>query len=108
MPLNIGGRTNVLFCFFWGALAVVWVKILYPPLSRFIERLPALTGKVLTYVVVLAMVCNAALTSAAMVRFGTRPGRPESVNAFEAFLDRNYDDEFMAHRWPNMVVTGEG
>lgn len=107
MPLNIGGRTNVLFCFFWGVLAVVWVKILYPPLSRFIEGLPALAGKVLTYIVVLAMVCNAALTSAAMLRFGTRPSRPESANAFEAFLDRNYDDDFMARRWPNMVVAGE-
>ena len=61
----------------------------------------------LTYIVVLAMVCNAALTSAAMLRFGSRPARPESANAFEAFLDRNYDDDFMARRWPNMVVTGE-
>lgn len=107
MPLNIGGRTNVLFCFFWGALAVVWVKVIYPPMSRLIERLPAVAGKALTWVILLFMVCNAALTVAAMARFDSRAVRPESANAFEAFLDRQYDDAFMTHRWPNMKVVGQ-
>lgn len=105
MPLNIGGRTNVLFCFFWGVLAVVWVKVIYPPLSDLIEKLPALAGKTLTWAILLFMLCNADLTTAAMVRFNTRPLRPESANAFEAFLDRRYDDAFMAARWPNMAVV---
>lgn len=105
MPLNIGGRTNVLFCCFWGILAVVWLKILYPPLSRGIEKIPALTGKILTWVVILLMGCNAILTCAAMVRYDTRADRPEAANAFEAFLDRQYDDEFVERRWPNMIVT---
>ena len=49
MPLNIGGRTNVLFMFFWGLLSVVWIKILYPALSKVIERIPRLTGTILTW-----------------------------------------------------------
>ncbi len=105
MPLNIGGRTNVLFCFFWGVLALVWVKILYPPLSRGIERLPALTGKVLTWVLVFYMLCNAFLTGAAMLRYHSRAQRPESRGVFEDFLDRQYGDAFMEERWPNMIVT---
>ena len=106
MPLNIGGRTNVLFCFFWGVLSVVWVKMLYPPMSQAIEKLPAVAGKVVTWVVVAFMACNALLTCAAMLRFDTRAQRPESGNVFEEFLDRQYDDDFMAKRWPNMIVTG--
>lgn len=106
MPLNIGGRTNVLFCFFWGVLSVVWIKIIYPPMSESIEKLPAVAGKVITWVVVIFMTCNAMLTCAAMIRFDTRAQRPESGNVFEEFLDRQYDDDFMAHRWPNMIVTG--
>ena len=27
MPFNIGGRTNLLYCIFWGLLSVVWVKM---------------------------------------------------------------------------------
>ncbi|MDE6590684.1 MAG: putative ABC transporter permease [Oscillospiraceae bacterium] len=107
MPLNIGGRTNVLFCFFWGVLAVVWIKMIYPPMSRGIESLPALAGKLLTWAVVLVMACNAVLTAAAMLRYDSRPARPEPANAFEAFIDRQYGDGYMEGRWPNMIVTGE-
>lgn len=105
MPLNIGGRTNVLFCFFWGLLAVVWVKILYPPLERFIEKIPPVTGKVVTWVIVFVMVCNGLLTSAAMLRYHTRADRPEADGRVEAFLDEQYDDAYMEERWPNMIVA---
>jgi len=105
MPLNIGGRTNVLFCFFWGVLAVVWIKVIYPPMSRAIESLPALAGKIATWVVVFFILCDAALTGAAMLRYNTRAAQPEPANAFEAFLDRQYGDERIEERWPNMIVT---
>ncbi len=107
MPLNIGGRTNVLFCFFWGVLAVFWIKVVYPRMSRLIEGFPALTGKVMTWVVVFIMVCNGLLTCAAMLRYNTRAVRPQPANAFEEFIDRQYGDGFMEHRWPNMIVTGK-
>ena len=107
MPLNIGGRTNVLFCFFWGVLAVVWIKIIYPPMSRGIESLPALWGKLATWLVVFVMACNGLLTGAAMLRYSARPVQPEPANAFEEFIDRQYPDQRMEERWPNMIVTGE-
>ena len=106
MPLNIGGRTNVLFCFFWGVLAVVWIKMIYPPMSKGIESLPALAGKIATWIVVFVMACNALLTSAAMLRYSTRSIQPEPANAFEEFIDRQYGDARMEARWPNMIVTG--
>ncbi len=45
MPFNIGGRTNLLYCIFWGLLSVVWVKICYPTISGWIEKLPPLGAK---------------------------------------------------------------
>ena len=132
MPLNIGGRTNVLFCFFWGVLAVFWIKIIYPWMSRIIEAVPALAdqygpycravaapmsgaiekvparaGKAVTWVLVFVMVCNGLLTSAAMLRYSTRAVRPQPASAFEEFIDRQYGDAFMERRWPNMIVTGQ-
>lgn len=107
MPLNIGGRTNVLFCFFWGVLAVVWIKVIYPPMSKGIESLPPLAGKIATWVVVLVMACNALLTSAAMLRYSARAAQPQPANAFEEILDQQYGDERMERRWPNMIVTQE-
>ena len=105
MPLNIGGRTNVLFCFFWGVLALVWIKMVYPPMSRAIESVPALAGKAATWIVVALLVCDAVLTGAAMLRYSARAAYPEPANAFEEFLDRQYGDERIEHRWPNMIVA---
>lgn len=106
MPLNIGGRTNVVYCIFWGILAVVWIKIIYPKMERGIEMLPPLFGKLLTWVLMFIMTCNALLTCGAMVRY-TRRQTEETPAAGEiaAFLDERYDDEWMEDRWPNMVVT---
>ena len=30
-PFNLGGRINLLYCFFWGFAAVVWFRVVYPP-----------------------------------------------------------------------------
>lgn len=40
IPFNLGGRINLLYCFFWGIAAVIWLKILYPRLSALIEKIP--------------------------------------------------------------------
>lgn len=107
MPLNIGGRTNVLYCFFWGVLSVVWIKIIYPRMSALIEKLPVLAGQLITWAIVILMVCNGLLTGAAMLRYKARDTHPEPANAVDAFLDEYYDDAFMEKRWPNMIRTGE-
>lgn len=38
IPFNLNGRVNLLYCFFWGILALVWVKGLYPVCSNWIEQ----------------------------------------------------------------------
>ena len=105
MPLNLGGRINLLYCIFWGLLAVLWLRVLYPPMERAIEKLPVLTGKILTWVLILLMVCNAGLTSAAMLRYTERQSESASTGLVADFLDDRYPDAYMESRWPNMVVT---
>lgn len=105
MPLNIGGRTNVLYCIFWGLLSVFWIKVLYPPMSKGIEHLRPLAGKVLTWIVVVLMLCDGLLTAGAMVRCTARQTDPVADNMIEAFFDTTYDDQFMENRWPNMEFT---
>ena len=107
MPLNIGGRTNVLYCIFWGLLAVVWIKVLFPPMDKGIEKLPPLVGKVATWVVVFFLVFDGVLTAAAMARYTQRQENPVPGNVIDTFLDTTYDDAWMENRWPNMVVRSE-
>ncbi|MBR4027589.1 MAG: putative ABC transporter permease [Lachnospiraceae bacterium] len=105
MPFNIGGRTNLLYMVFWGILAVVWIKICYPKMSSVIEKLPALAGKIITWGLILFMICNASISALAMIRYTERKAGIEANNAVEVFLDTNYEDELIENVWPNMVIT---
>lgn len=32
--LNLNGRTSILYCFYWGIIAVVFLKVVYPWLQK--------------------------------------------------------------------------
>lgn len=101
IPFNLGGRINLLYCFFWGIAAVVWLKILYPILSSWIEKLPVRTGTVLTRVMVVFMTVNMAISALALYRYDTRREQPEAQNGLERFLDTHFDDARMEKIYPN-------
>ncbi len=104
MPYNIGGRTNVPYCIAWGLLAVIWIKGIYPPMDRAIEKIPTLLGECITWVIVVILFCDCILTAGAMIRYTDRQNDPAAQNVIEEFLDTNYDDAWMEHRWPNMKL----
>ena len=103
IPFNLAGRINLLYCFFWGIAAAVWMKILYPRLSRLIERIPMKAGKVLTWVIVVFMVFNMAISALALGRYQQRQSAPDApTNGFTEFLDHYYPDERIHQVYPNM------
>ena len=104
MPLNLGGRTNVLYCIFWGLLAVVWVKVLFPVMDKGIEKMPPLVGKILTWALIVVLLCDGGLTAVAMQRYTQRQTQPEAANVVQELLDSRYDDAWMESRWPNMKI----
>lgn len=108
LPFNINGRVNLLFCFFWGILAIVWVKLLYPAASRLIEKLPPVAGKVLTWLAVLFMALNMLVSSLAIGRYVERNEGEVPYTAVGAFLDQVYPNEFIERIYPNMKITGHG
>ena len=102
MPFNIGGRTNLLFCIFWGILALVWVKICYPRLSALIERIPPMTGKIVTWICMVLMACNLAISGLALLRYVERRDGIPARNVVEEYVDYQCPDEYVELIWPNM------
>lgn len=106
MPLNIGGRTNVLFMFFWGLLSVVWIQILYPRISALVEKIPVLPGEILTGCLAVLMIINALLSGLAIGRYSLRQNGTADSSAIGVFLDEQYPDELVEWVWPNMKDAG--
>lgn len=100
--INFGGRTSLLFGFFWGILGLVWIKDLYPVLSRLIEKIPKKVGVPLTWILCVYMIFNMSISAAAVYRQTQRSDGIEATNAIESFLDETYPDEFLKEMYPNM------
>lgn len=105
IPFNLGGRINLLFCFFWGIVAVVWVKFIYPFLSWFIERIPKKTGPILTWILIVLMVYNMALSALALGRYSDRQRGVEAKNEVEEILDERFPDERMERIYPKAKIV---
>ena len=101
IPFNLGGRINLLYCFFWGIAAVIWLKILYPFISGWIEKIPMRIGKILTWVLLIFMIVNMMVSALALARMDARASGIPAENVLEEWLDSSYNDDVMNRIYPN-------
>lgn len=105
MPFNLGGRINLLYCFFWGIAAVVWFKKLYPKISGLIEKIPHLAGKIITWILIIFMCCNIVVSCMALIRYDERGNDVKADRAWKTYMDEHYGDEKMQLIYPNAKMT---
>lgn len=103
IPFNLGGRINLLYCFFWGIAAVIWIKNLYPLFSGWIEKIPVLWGYVMTWILIAFMAVNIAVSSMALVRYDRRAEGRSPRNAVEQLIDERFNDTRMEKIYPNAL-----
>lgn len=103
IPFNLGGRINLLYCFFWGIVAVIWIKVLYPIISRWIEKIPVIWGYVLTWILVVFMVVNIVVSMMALIRLDMRENGKQAEHSWERLMDKYFDDERMGRIYPNAI-----
>lgn len=104
--LNVGGRTNLMYSVFWGILGLVWVKDLYPIVSRKLERIPKKLGRALTVVFTLFMAFDIALSAGAVFRQYERINGIPAANSVQAFFDRAFPDDILRVIYPHMQFVG--
>ncbi len=101
IPFNLSGRINLLFCFFWGIAAVVWLKLLYPKLAKFIELILRKSGKWLTLLLIFFMITNIIVSILALVRYDSRTKGIPAAHRWEQVMDTYFYDEKMELIYPN-------
>ena len=118
IPFNLGGRINLLYCFFWGIAAVVWFKRMFPKIEMLIEKIPVVSGKVITWLLLVFMVCNIGVSCMALVRYdersrenkvsksikienGNKKSDEKDLKAWQKWMDEHYDDAKMKKIYPN-------
>lgn len=102
IPFNLDGRINLLYCFFWGFAAIIWMKGIYPFLSRWIEKIPVRIGKPLCMIMVFFMSVNIALSGLALDRYSKRHDGLPAKNAVGELMDDWFPDPYMEKVYPNI------
>ena len=105
IPFNLGGRINLLYCFFWGIAAVVWMKGVYPLLSRWIEKLPARAGNIGCTILVVLLAADMIVSALALARYSERQAGAPEQSAVGQMLDEYFPDEFIENRYENLKLT---
>ena len=105
IPFNLGGRINLLYCFFWGIAALVWMKICYPKVSQWIEKVPKKVGTWISYVMLVFMIFNVCLSGLAMGRYSERAQKIPAEHSLGQWIDQHFPDERMERIYPNAKMT---
>lgn len=103
MPFNLGGRINLLYCFFWGFAAVAWFKLFLPKAEHWMEKVPVKTGKIITWVMIVFMTVNVAVSCMALTRSTQRAEGIPAEHGWQKVMDERFDDDRMARIYPNAV-----
>ena len=106
IPFNLGGRINLLYCFFWGFAAVAWFRGLYPVLARWIAKIPERPGKLVVWVLVVFMAVDMGVSALALARYSARAAGEPATQTWEVYMDEHYGDDVMKRIYPYAEMTG--
>ena len=103
LPYNLAGRINLLYSLFWGFLAILWVRVVYPLFSRMLIKMPDKVGKILTYILLVFMIFNTVMSALAVERWEMRiTDEAQDTNIVWEYFDEHYPNERMSKIYPNM------
>lgn len=97
-----GGRTSLLYMFFWGVLGTIFIRRLYPKTINLVRRLPIRPKRFFTWVAAIALSLNMLLSAFAVDRWSNRMLGLEPRNKIEYLLDSRYPNEIMEEIYPNL------
>ena len=103
---NLGGRVNLLYCFFWGIAAVVWIRYGYPLVAKLMTNLKKHILPWMTVVLTVFMAVNMGLSALALARYDARTSGIAPANQLDVFLDEHFDNARMERVYPNAKKTG--
>lgn len=103
LPLNLNGRVCLLYSLFWGVLGILWIKDIYPRMSKWILKLPNRPGKIITWVVAAFLLVNCLVSGLACLRWSDRVRGVPARNAYEEMMDARFPDERMEKVYANMT-----
>ena len=107
VALECGGTYQSDVFLFLGILGLVWVKDLYPALSREIQKVPKKAGRRVTAIVSVLMAIDILLSVGAVYRRSERVNQIPATNVVQEFFDTYFPDSYLDFIFPHMEYVGK-
>ena len=101
--LNLNGRTTIPFMIVWGLFGLLFVEVVYPFLSKMIEKIPYKIGEIIFKVLFVFMVFDITISIGACLRQTMRLDGQKPITIIGEFFDRYYPDEVINKVYINSV-----
>ena len=99
--LNIGGRTTIPFLIAWGIFTLIFAKIIYPYLSKWIEKIPVNIGNIIFYILLIFLIIDMFISWTALFRGAMRKSDIEPITPIGRLYDKIYPDSVLSKHFPN-------
>lgn len=103
MFMNLNGRTSLLYCVYWGIIAVIFLKIIYPWFERIEPLIYKKSIRIFTFFFAIFMAFDIIISCMAANRQEARHKNITAQNSIDAFLDRAYPDELLDMIYNNKI-----
>ena len=99
--MNLNGRTCLLYCVYWGMIAILYLKIVYPLLKKIEPLIYKRAVKVFTVFLMIFMTFDIVISCMAGNRQKERHKNIPANSMVDEFLDRAYPDELLDRIYNN-------
>lgn len=101
--MNLNGRTSLLYCVYWGIIAIIFLKIIYPWFERIEPLIYKKSVRIFTVFFVIFMIFDIAISCLAANREEERHKNVPAQNSIDVFLDEVYPDELLDKIYNNKI-----
>ena len=99
--LNFNGRTCLQYCIYWGIIAIVFLKLIYPLIQKMDKIIYTKIFTLITVFMLIYMSINVWISTVAVIRQEERKEHIPASSKFEEYLDRKFPDEFLQEIYQN-------
>lgn len=99
--MNLNGRTSLLYCVYWGIIAITYLKIMYPIFQKAEPLIYKKSIRIVTVFFMLFMIFDISISCMAANRQQERHQNIPANVMVDEFLDRVYPDELLDRIYNN-------
>lgn len=99
--LNLNGRICLLYCVYWGIIAIMYLKIVYPVFQKMEPLIYKKSIRIVTVFLMLFMAFDITISCMAANRQQERHQHMPADGMIDEFLDRTYPDELLDRIYNN-------